>query len=236
MKSSALLKRPTGVFIIAVLFLLAPFGNILISFAGSGVQNWYDLSVLMPFLNTIPAWDWLWLGLLFVTGLLLFFPHKLSWTIAIFTLLLVLFVNAYRLYSINMNSIDPSFLKVFSVLAIVCTISILVISLYFRFPYLDRRANWFLNEDRFSIRTDVMVNDIKGTTESISYTGCRLNYNEDLSYDKGTSVKLKFIEISKIEVEAQVVDKNAAGLRLAFVDISNDFRQDLGRWLKSRSS
>lgn len=236
MKSSGLLKRPTGVYFIAVLFLLAPIGNILISFAGSGVQNWYDVGVLMPFLNTIPAWDWLWLGLLFVTGLLLFFPHKLSWSLAIFTLFLVLGVNAYRLYSVDTNSIDPSFLKVFSVLAIVCTLSVLTIALYFRFPYLDRRANWFLNEERYSVRTDVIANDIKGTTESISYTGCRLNNTPDLDFPIGAQVKMKFVEISKTEVEATVVNKTGAVLRLQFDDVGNDFRQDLGRWLKSRSS
>lgn len=236
MRSSTLLKRPTGVFFIAILFILAPFGNILISFAGSGVQNWYDVGVIMPFLNTIPAWDWLWLGLLFVTGLLLFFPHKLSWSLAIFALFLVLFVNAYRLYSADTNSIDPAFLKVFSVLAIVCTVSVLTIALYFRFPYLDRRANWFLNEERFSVRTDVIANDVKGTTESISYTGCRLNNTPDLDFEIGAKVRLKFVEISKTEVESVVVNKTGAVLRLKFDDIGNEFRQDLGRWLKGRSS
>jgi hypothetical protein len=140
------LKKPTGVYLIAILFLLAPIGNILISFAGSGVQNWYDTGVLIPFLQTIPMIDWVWLGLLFVTGILLFRPHKTTWSIALFTLCLVLAINAFRLYQADSNSIDPTFLKVFSVLAIVCTLSILVISAYFRFPYLDRRTKWISSD------------------------------------------------------------------------------------------
>lgn len=145
------LKKPTGVFLIAILFILAPIGNILISFAGSGVSDWYDPNVFFPFLQTIPLLDWLWLGLLFITGILLFRPHKLTWSLAIASLLLVLFINTYRVYNIDQNSIDPQFLKVFSMLAIVCTLSLLVIAAYFRFPYLDRRTKWTSsshNEDR----------------------------------------------------------------------------------------
>ncbi|MBC7741490.1 MAG: hypothetical protein H7061_04780 [Bdellovibrionaceae bacterium] len=148
------LKKPTGVYVIAILFLLAPFGNILISFAGSGIKNWYDIGVLIPFLRTVPLVDWVWLTLLFVTGLLLFRAHKLTWTIAIITLLIVLSMNAYRLFEADSNSIDPTFLKVFSILAIVCTLSILVISAYFRFPYLDRRAQW-VSKDPTDDRRDL---------------------------------------------------------------------------------
>lgn len=149
--STASLKKPTGVYLIAILFILAPFGNILISFAGSGVNDWYNPNVFVPFVQSIPALDWLWLGLLFITGVLLFRPHKLTWTLAIITLLLVLFINAYRVFNIDQNSINPTFLKVFSVLAIICTLSLLTISAYFRFPYLDRRTKWISddpNDDR----------------------------------------------------------------------------------------
>ena len=147
------LKKPTGVYVIAVLFLLAPFGNMLISFAGSGVKDWYNMGVLVPFMRTVPLVDWVWLALLFFTGLLLFRPHKLTWSLAIFTLFVVLGINAYRLFEADSNSIDPTFLKVFSVLAIVCTLSILVIAAYFRFPYLDRRSQW-ISKDPTEDRRD----------------------------------------------------------------------------------
>lgn len=136
------LKRPLGVYILAFLFLLAPIGNILISFAGSGVQNWYAPDVMLAFMKTIPAWDWAWLFLLFFTGLLLFKAHKLSWTLAIVSLVLILTINVYRVYFVDTNSIDPHFLRIFSVIALLCTTGVLVISFYFRFPYLDRRTEW----------------------------------------------------------------------------------------------
>ncbi len=148
------LKKPTGVYLIATLFLLAPIGNLIISFAGSGVYNWYDLGVLLPFLASVPLLDWCWLGLLFITGILLFRPHKLTWTLALVTLSVVLAINAYRLFNVDSNSIDPGFLKVFSVLAMICTISAAVIASYFRFPYLDRRTKWISDDPNADRRTE----------------------------------------------------------------------------------
>jgi hypothetical protein len=233
--SNTALKKPTGVYIVAVLFLLAPFGNIIISFAGSGVRNWYDMGVIVPFIQSIPALDWIWLGLLFVSGLLLFRPHKLSWSLAIFTLLLVLAINAYRLFNVDLNSIDPVFLKVFSILAIICTLSVLVIASYFRFPYLDRRANWLSNTRRFDTRTPATVDGLKAVTESISQTGSRLSFDLPSQFKKADLVKMKFAEISQVDVDAEVVERLEFGIRVEFRNITNDFKQDLDRWLKSRS-
>lgn len=154
MSQTTTLKRPIGVYLLAILFLLAPIGNILISFAGSGIQNWYDPSVFFPFLQTIPAWDWAWLILLFITGILLFKPHKLSWTIAIFSLLLILAINIYRVYNVDANSIEPQYLKIFSIIALLCTAGVLVIAFYFRFPYLDRRTKWTSSDPNDDRRQD----------------------------------------------------------------------------------
>lgn len=233
--SQTALKKPVGVYLIAMLFLLAPIGNILISFAGSGVKNWHDFGVLLPFLQSIPALDWIWLGLLFVTGILLFRPHKLSWSIAIFTLVLVLGINAYRLFNVDGNSIDPVFLKVFSILAIICTVSVLVIAFYFRFPYLDRRANWFTNVRRFDIRTPAVAGGLKSVTESISYTGCRLSFDVPSEFKKGEVIRIRFLEISQAEAEAEVIERLEFGVRVEFRNQSTEFKQDLERWLKTRS-
>lgn len=161
MNQTTVLKRPIGVYFLAILFLLAPIGNILISFAGSGIQNWYDPSVFIPFLQTIPAWDWAWLILLFITGILLFKAHKLSWTIAILSLLLILAINIYRVYNVDANSIEPHYLKVFSVIALLCTAGVLVIAFYFRFPYLDRRTKWTSSEQSDDRRQDLRPESIE---------------------------------------------------------------------------
>lgn len=149
-----ILKKATGIYLLACLFILAPLGNILISFAGSGIDRWYDPSVLGSFLQTVPIIDWVWLGLLVLTGILLFKPHKLSWSVAIFTLLFVLIINATRLFQADPNSINQTFLKVFSLVAILVTLGVLVISFYFRFPYLDRRTKWFSDDHNPDRRND----------------------------------------------------------------------------------
>ncbi len=232
--SSTALKKPTGVYILAILFLLAPAGNIFISFAGSGLENWYNPSVLMAFLQTIPALEWIWLGLLFITGILLFRPHKLSWSVAIITLLLILFINAYRLYNVDSNSIDPIFLKVFSLLAIICTLSVLIIAFYFRFPYLDRRADWLSNIRRVDIRTSVVCAGVKAITESLSVSGCKITFDAPVSFKKNEVMRLKFPEISAVEVPGTVVENLETTARFEFNDLNSQFKQDLSRWLKSR--
>lgn len=138
----ASLKKPLGIYAMALLFILAPLGNIMISFLGSGLTNWYEPAIFVALLKTISVFDWVWLGLLIVTGLLLFVQHKLSWTVAIVTLVLVLGINAFRLFQADPNSIEPHFLKIFSILAVVTTLGVLVIAFYFRFPYIDRRMKW----------------------------------------------------------------------------------------------
>ena len=106
------LKKPLGVYAMAFMFILAPLGNILISFLGSGLANWYEPPIFMALLKTVSIFDWVWLGLLLFTGILLFIQHKLSWTVAIVTLVLVLIINAVRVFQVDPNSIDPNFLKI----------------------------------------------------------------------------------------------------------------------------
>jgi lysylphosphatidylglycerol synthetase-like protein (DUF2156 family) len=145
-KETPELKRPLGVVLLAIFFLLAPIGNILISFAGSGIEGWYKWDVISAFLQTMPVIEWVWLGLLFLTGILMLKAHKLSWTLAIVSLLIILLINIYRAFNIDQNSIEPGFLKVFAVAAFLCTIGVLVIAVYFRYPYLDRRTKWTSSE------------------------------------------------------------------------------------------
>lgn len=150
----ASLKKPLGVYAMAILFILAPLGNILISFLGSGLANWYEPPIFMALLKTISVFDWIWLGLLILTGVLLFVQHKLSWTMAILSLVVVLGINAFRLFQADPNSIEPHFLKIFSILAVVTTLGVLVIAFYFKFPYIDRRTKWTSTEHNPDRRTE----------------------------------------------------------------------------------
>lgn len=234
--TSPALKKPVGVYIIAVLFLLAPLGNILISFAGSGVSGWYDPAIFTSLLDTIPPLEWVWLGLLFLSGILLFRPHKLSWSLAIFTLLLILCINIYRMYSGDQSSIDLRYLKVFSIIALLCTVGVLVVSFYFRFPYLDRRANWVKNIERFDFKTEAEVNDLKAVTESLSMTGCKLRLTSELNVVKGDLVKIKLNEVSNLSVNGRVIEYANLVMRLEFESPSDSFRSSLKSWITKKQN
>lgn len=153
-EASSSLKKPLGVYAMAIMFILAPLGNIIISFLGSGLTNWYEPPIFLALLQTVSAFDWIWLGLLFLTGVLLFIQHKLSWTVAILTLVVVLAINAIRVFQADPNSIEPHFLKIFSILAVVTTLGVLVIAFYFRFPYIDRRMKWTSTDHNPDRRTE----------------------------------------------------------------------------------
>jgi hypothetical protein len=234
--SASALKKPIGIYILAVLFIIAPLGNILISFAGAGVTNWYEPSIFSAFIQSIPAWEWAWLGLLFLTGILLFRPHKLSWSFAIVTLLLILCINIYRIYSLDSsNSIDPKYLKVFSILALFCTLGVLVIAFYFRFPYLDRRANWVKNVERFDFATEVKINQTVAITDSISISGCKITTTSRMAVKTGDTITATFSEILNKPVNCTVVESQDKYLRLEFLPQQDVFLAKLKAWVKTKS-
>ncbi len=148
------LKKPYGIYFLATLFILAPLGNIFISFSGAGIENWYQPQIFYSLMRTITAIDWAWLSLLIITGVFLFKPHKLSWSLAIVTLLIVLCITAFRVFQADTNSIEPHFLKIFSLLSVIITLGVLVIAFYFRFPYLDRRTEWLSDKTSDDRRGD----------------------------------------------------------------------------------
>ncbi len=230
------LKKPIGIYILALLFIIAPLGNILISFAGAGVSNWYEPSIFFAFLQSIPVFDWAWLGLLLLTGVLLFRPHKLSWSFAIVTLILILSINAYRMFSADPSSISPQYLKVFSILSLFCTLGVLMIAFYFRFPYLDRRANWMTNVERFELRTEVQMNKSLVLTESISASGCKILTNEAYHLKKQDAVEVLFTEIYQRPVKCIVIESNAEFVRLEFSSQQEEFISKLKSWIKIKTS
>lgn len=231
------LKKPIGIYILAVLFILAPLGNILISFAGSGILNWYEPSIFVSLLQTIPSFEWLWLCLLVMTGALLLRAHKLSWSFAIVTLLIILGINFYRMFvSIDSNSIDPQYLKVFSILALLCTLGVLVIAFYFRFPYLDRRANWVKNVERYDLATEVQISQVAGYTESLSLSGCKVRLKENLQLRSGEVIEVLFSEICPDKVKCSIVTAEGNNLRLEFEKGQDFFVGQLKAWMKEKAS
>lgn len=237
--TQAELKKPAGIFVLAYLFLLAPLGNLAISFAGSGNPEWYKPSVFYSFLPTVSSLDWFWLSLLFVTGLLLFRPHKTTWSLAIGALLVVLGINSYRFLSHDLNY-EGNFAQWQLGVSSLITVSILFVVFYFRFPYLDRRARWFFpTAHRYEFRTpvEVVAQDIfAGVTESISASGARVRLKRHMA---GGSRDLRYVdvifpEIRNIKVKARVVEYGDNLLRLKFKGLEGRDRIYLLDWFRSQ--
>lgn len=236
------LKQPIGIYILALLFMLAPLGNIIVSFAGSGVTNWYHPTEFFELVKSIPWMDWLWLGGIFISGLTLMARHKSAWLVAVFALLIVLAMNTYRAFTIDETVLNPEFVRVQILISILVTFSVLIIAFYARYPYLDRRQQWmFPTAHRYDVKTPVVVHtggELAGLTESISTAGIRIRLAKATDSLKGkTEVEFTFSELSDLKkIKAEVIEFNEDTLRLKYKGFGWGARGILEAWLKSRKS
>jgi hypothetical protein len=158
--------------------------------------------------------------------------------LAIGTLTLVLFINLYRWGN---GEFEQSGALIHGQLFISCLITafFLLLAFYFRFPYLDRRAQWiFQAAARYEFRTpvDVVAQDIfSGVTESVSLSGARVRLQRDLDSSQDLRfVDVIFPEVRNIKVKSRVVEYRDNVLRLKFKDLTGRNRTYLQDWLKSR--
>lgn len=241
MSSEIQLKRPFGVYLLAILFMLAPIGNLLISFSNSGDPNWLSIEKIQQYSLTVSVIDWAWLGLLFVSGLLLFIQHKTAWTISVISLILVLCINTYRFVTLE-QQMQESFFRWQMILAILATMAILVIAFYFRYPYLDRRSQWFFGtQHRIKIKTPVQVlsHDIsEGVTETISLSGASIMLKQDI-YEKIKDlsyVDIVFNDIRQLRIKSQIIDYFDNHLRVKFEDMTAEDKSDLRAWIEQHQN
>jgi hypothetical protein len=241
-EQSSDLKQPVGIYILAVLFMLAPLGNVIVSFAGSGVANWYYPGEFLELVKTIPALDWLWLSGIFISGVTLILRHKSAWLVAVMALLIVLAMNTYRAFTIDGTILNPEFVRVQILISILVTFSVLIIAFYARFPYLDRRQQWvFPTAHRYDVKSPVIVHtggDLAGLTESISSAGIRIQLAKKADALKGkTEIEFTFSELPGLNViKAEVVEFDGNVLRLKYKNFGWGPRGVLEAWLKSKKA
>lgn len=239
-EQSSDLKQPVGIYILALLFMLAPLGNIIVSFAGSGVANWYYPVEFFELVKTIHVMDWLWLAGIFVAGFALLVRHKSAWMVAVVALLVVLAMNTYRAFTIDETILNPEFVRIQILVSILVTFSVLIIAFYARYPYLDRRQQWmFPTAHRYDVKTAVVVHaggNINGTTESISTAGIRIRFPQRVDALKGkTEVEFSFAELPDLKViKAEVVEFSGDVIRLSYKSFGWGARGVLEAWLKSK--
>lgn len=235
------LKLPIGVYVVALLFLLAPLANIVVSFAYSGMANWYHPAEFLALVKTIPAPDAVWLAGTFVSGVALLLRHKSAWSLAVASLVLVLLFNAYR--ALRLDALSPNLDLVHAQIAfsVGVTLSLLIIGFYARYPYLDRRQQWtFPTAHRYDVKTAVIVHtggDLAGLTESISSAGLfiRLATPTDVLADK-TEVVISLTDLLQLKaIAADIVQFDRDALRLRFKKFGWGARGILEAWLRSKT-
>ncbi len=230
-------KKPVGVYIIGLIFLLSPLGNILFSLSTSGDPLWYQPQNILLFLQSVFWCEWIWLGLLLLAGILLLKNHRTSWLLAMFTLTVILAMNAYRFFWPPYG--QESFSDIFMLMSLLATLAMWTLSFYFRYPYIDRRSQWIMAPaNRYDTRTAVQVvaNDIyDGVTESVSISGARVLLKRAMA---DSQVKMRFVDViflnvQNIKVTCEVIEYSGNILRLRFKRISYKNRTILMAWLKS---
>lgn len=234
------LKRPIGIYILALLFMVAPLGNIFLSLAGSGVDQWYEFDILKQLLLSIPFADWLWLGGVFIAGCTLLMRHKSAWMLAVLVLGLVLVMNTYRAFTLDDSILNPEFVRMQILVSILVTFSVLIIAFYARYPYLDRRQQWmFPTAHRYNIATSVIVHigeGVSGVTESVSTSGVRIQLSKSVEGIKELQdLEITFTELEKFKVKSEVVEFSGTTLRLKFKQFGWGARGHLEAWLKSKT-
>lgn len=113
--------------LLALGFFVAPIVNICLSFLGSGVSQWYQLSTVSSFLKSVPALDYVCLVGLLMTGVLLFMNKSFSLYGAGVILGLISIFAVIRVFDNSANSITDFYLKAYVVGGSLLNILILVL-------------------------------------------------------------------------------------------------------------
>lgn len=213
------MKKPYLVYALAVCFILAPIGNILLSLSVSGVGDWMQPDRFSYYMSLIPASDWFWFGLVFLSGFALFRPHKLTWSFAMLTLLIVLMIHVYK--AVYVRHATSIYQDVHFYSALLSTLAVAALGYHFRFPYLDRRSNWWTDVQRFEASLPVsftFATKIQGTMRDISATGAFVEMASiDLKqFNSALRCRMKVEEPLNLTLDVQVtqVRPNGVGVRI----------------------
>ncbi|KHD87719.1 MAG: hypothetical protein OM95_12915 [Bdellovibrio sp. ArHS] len=216
-KSTAL-ERPKTVQMAAAVLILTPVLDILMyQRTGNQIFSWVG-----------------WL-LIFGAGVSLMIRHKSAWMLGIILCGLFVLNTGYGLIR-DMENVDPviSTAKLLDCLLVLFIVG--TVSYFFRYPYLDRRQNWFApTGDRFAIATPVVLDGLETQTLDLSYTGARIVVPPTTSYKAGDQLSLQLTDINDIQCSAKVIDVKADHVRVHFVGASPSDKEMIRQWLNSQN-
>lgn len=232
-------RKPAWIVAVAILFILAPFGNFLYAMFSLGYRKWPESSEMDILLRSIPSMVWILQGLVALSGVALLFVRRGSLTLATVSLSML---TAYNLLRFR----DFSIIGTANLVALILATLAVLAALYFprfRKPYIDPRVRWWETAKRY--RADLSV-EIVGGDESfrlldISNTGALVTAPDAVLNRLIPGRPLRLHLPGGHELEAEVVreapapgEGRAWGLR--FTDTSRAARRGLREFLSTLES
>lgn len=223
------LRHPVPVYVLGLLFLFAPFGNIALSLRDVGLASWYSPTLwVRAWREGLPLLDRIYLGLVFSTGVLLLRPRKSSWLFGLATLAVSLVVNAIN--GLKGASLPSSF----AILACITTLGAFGMLYYFRYPYIDRREGYWGMHPRHraeSLIVKLSPQNIAMKLENISYAGCLLAGDGkalgDLKLEDTTSIA----GLPGFEARGRIARLHENKVGIHFEDLTGDEKKALKAYL-----
>ncbi|MFM6928717.1 MAG: PilZ domain-containing protein [Bdellovibrio sp.] len=214
------LVRPTAVQLAAAVLISIPLMDIL-SGQRSGV-----------FMYGILSWI-----LVCGAGVSLMIRHKSSWIAG--TVLCAAFVgiNLYEVVFQDTSGVDP-WLTTFKLMnCLLVAFIVTTVFYFFRYPYLDRRQNWFApTGERFKVEMSVVVNgDTRLKTVDLSYTGARIAVDAAASFQPEQRISVQLTDINDVVCQAKVVAIHDGWIRVHFEDVSASEKELIRQWLLSQN-
>lgn len=194
------------------------------------------LDLLMMQRTGVAVLNWVgWISV-FGAGMSLMIRHKLAWVVGI--VLCGVFVIS-TLFSLirDFGVVEP---VISTARLLDCGLVIFIVGTifsFFRYPYLDRRQNWFApTGERFQVATQVLLDGVEAQTVDLSYTGARIRLPDGFK-DPGKEgvFELQLSDINDIQCKARVIDFGEGVLRVHFVDMASSDQELLRQWLSSQN-
>lgn len=171
-------------------------------------------------------------------GISLMIRHKSSWILGISLCVAFVLTNVYQLAFLDTAGVSPwaSTMKLLDCLLV--AFIVVTVFYFFRYPYLDRRQNWFApTAERFKVEMPVVLNggQISLKLVDLSYTGARIALDPGASFKKGERVSVQLTEINDVLCQARVIDVHNGWMRVHFEDTSSQEKELIRQWLLSQN-
>jgi hypothetical protein len=168
-------RKPNWIYFVGLCFILAPFGNFLVTLATLHIPQWYSPTVWRHWVRYVPVGTWALLSLVFASGLaLLLFVRRWALLLTLATLLMVI---AYNLVTIRQFALLGS-LAIGGMAGTSAVMGYLLYFTRFRRPYTDPRIRWWETSPRYKVSIPVRIESVpaEGVLLDVSFTGALIEW------------------------------------------------------------